>query len=345
VAEITCISESDIGRISSIVFGSSSELNSVVEIRQSQGENPRIIGCNWNLSYIVSLAGHDQKYVFRFNRQRYDRDDAALLTEQEHNALIASRTPIPVPRIHHVDVSRTVVETGFIVMDFMPGDSWRFLLHPQNKSTSPAEKQQIASRFGQATAQLHCITRSCTREPGAGVVHGLDALERVVSGADCLVTPERIEACRRIACSDPALIMHEESYCVGDGEMHLLCDEQGWQVSFLCDLEYQGYGDPCYDMAPLLCHPEPIWSLSEPLTGLTSGPLAEAYFGGYEQVKPVDRERLAAIAIYAHLGTMCGVAREAYRADDGAGIEAREPPIYSKLLREIERRGATLGPG
>ena len=34
---------------------------------------------------------------------------------------------------------------------------------------------------------------------------------------------------------------------------------------------------------------------------------------------------------------MCGVAREAYKADDGPGIEEPEPPIYSKLLAAIER--------
>jgi aminoglycoside phosphotransferase (APT) family kinase protein len=33
-----------------------------------------------------------------------------------------------------------------------------------------------------------------------------------------------------------------------------------------------------------------------------------------------------------------GVARDAYKADDGPGIEDREPPIYSKLLAAIEQR-------
>ncbi|MDP6779282.1 MAG: hypothetical protein QGI83_21185 [Candidatus Latescibacteria bacterium] len=93
----------------------------------------------------------------------------------------------------------------------------------------------------------------------------------------------------------------------------------------------------------MLCHPDPMWSLAEPLSGASASPLAGPYFEGYEQLRPVDRDRLAAVAVYAHLASMCSVAREAYRADEGAGIEDREPPIYSKLLEAIDRRGATLG--
>jgi hypothetical protein len=89
----------------------------------------------------------------------------------------------------------------------------------------------------------------------------------------------------------------------------------------------------------MLCHPEPMWSLKEPLSGNSKGALADAFFDGYEQIRPIDHERLGTVAVYAHLGIMCGVAREAYKADDGPGIEDREPPIYSKLLAAIEQRG------
>ena len=152
---ISHIEEVDIDRIAQTVFGPSAEVCSVVEIRQSEGELPRIIGCNWNLSYIVSIVGHDGKYVFRFNRQRFGRDDASILNEEMNNALIAARTQIPVPHIHHVDVSRTVVPTGYMVMDYLIGDDWRYLAHQQHPTTSNSDKQEIARLLGQATAEIH----------------------------------------------------------------------------------------------------------------------------------------------------------------------------------------------
>ena len=343
--EISHIAESDIARIAAAVFGRPAKVLSVEEIRQSPpGEIPRVIGCNWNLSYIVSIAGHEGKYVFRFNRQRYGRDDEGILNEERNNSLIATRTNVRVPGIHHVDVSRTLVPTGFIVMDYMIGDDWRFLTHAGNRQTTPVEKEEIARKLGLATAQIHSITRQAeSAEAGARrVIHGLDALERVVSNSNCRVTPERIAACRQIVASEPALVLETESWRIGDAGLHLAKADRIWQVSFLCDLEFQGYGDPYMDMAPILCHPSFVWDLQEPLSGNGAGPLAEAYFHGYAQIAPIDRERLSAVAIYAHLGTMCGVAREAYAADEGPGIEEREPPIYSRLLEAIEARGTAL---
>ena len=230
-------------------------------------------------------------------------------------------------------------------MDYMVGDDWRFLTHSENHATTPEEKGEIAGKLGLATAQIHSITRQAESVSAGAqrVIHGLDTLERVVSNSNCRVTPERIEACRQIAAADPALVLDTDSWGVGDAGMHLTRIGSEWQVSFLCDLEFQGYGDPYFDMAPMLCHPDFVWDLQEPLSGAATGPLAGAYFQGYEQVTQIDRERLSAVAVYAHLGTMCGIAREAYTADEGPGIEEREPPIYSKLLEAIEARGQTLG--
>jgi hypothetical protein len=332
--------ETDITRIAQDVFGSSARVESMEEIRQSTGGGvPRIIGCNWNLSYIVALAGHESKYVFRFNRRRYGRDDKAIVQETQNNALIAAHTDVPTPTIHHMDVSHEFVATGYIVMDYMIGEDRRYLTHPHFQGTTPAEKEQITWQVGMATAKIHTITEAATRAAGAGICHGLDALERVITNSNCEVTPARIEACRQIALADPALVLGTLSWSVGDAGIHLAESGSEWKVSFICDLEYQGYADPLHDLAPMLCHPEPMWSLKEPLSGNSKGALADAFFDGYEQIRPIDHERLGTVAVYAHLGIMCGVAREAYKADDGPGIEDREPPIYSKLLAAIEQRG------
>ncbi len=338
--QIDAIDRDHLETIARTVFGSAVRLCDVEEIRQtSTGGVPRIIGCNWNLSYIISLVGHEARYVFRFNRRRYGRDDKAIVSETQHNALIRTHTDVPTPTIHHMDVSRTIVPTGYIVMDYMIGEDHRFLVHPGHRATTADEKAQIMGLVGAATAKIHGITELATRASGAGICHGLDALERVVGASKCQVTAARIDTCRRIALTDPALVLKELSWTVGDAGIHLAKSGQDWTVAFICDLEYQGYGDPLDDVSRMLCHPEPLWSLQEPLSLEAMGPLAHAYFDGYQQIRPIDEERLTAVAIYAHLGTMCGVAREAYKADHGPGIEDREPPIYSKVLAAIEARG------
>ncbi len=149
------IEEADSSRIAQVVFGSATRVDSIVEIQQTlEGGISRIIGCNWNLSYIVSLSGHDGRYVFRFNRQRYGRDDKAIVQKTQHNAQISAHTDVPTTTIHHMDVSRDLVLTGFIVMDYMTGEERRYLTHPEYCGTTSAEKEEIFHQVGVATAKI-----------------------------------------------------------------------------------------------------------------------------------------------------------------------------------------------
>ena len=64
------------------------------------------------------------------------------------------------------------------------------------------------------------------------------------------------------------------SWTVADAGIHLAKSHHEWKVSFICDLEYKGFG--LHDLAPMLCHPEPMWSLKEPLSGDSKSALADA---------------------------------------------------------------------
>lgn len=345
--EITSVASEDIAMIARTVFGSHAAVDSITEIRPSSAHGIlKICGCNWNLSYIVSLKDDPQAYVFRFNRRRYDRGDETLEIERRNYALIAAHTNVPTPRIYHVDVSRRLAPTGYLVMDYMRGDSYEFLTHSENPTTTQAEKDEIHRQAGHAVAQIHTISRRAT-SAAVGVQHvlsRLDALEHVVRNTRCRVTAQHIERCRQVVRSDPALLLDIEALSVG--ELYFARTNGGWAVAFTCDLEWVDYGDPYFDLVRMLYAHEPLWSLKAPL--MMSHPEtmgAHPFLRGYEAGRPVDYQKLAAVATYAHLCCMCSIARELYQADEGEGIETREPPIYLELLEAIERKDRTKGIG
>jgi hypothetical protein len=53
-----------------------------------------------------------------------------------------------------MDVSRDLVLTGFIVMDYMTGEERRYLTHPECCGTTSAEKEEIFHQVGVATAKI-----------------------------------------------------------------------------------------------------------------------------------------------------------------------------------------------
>lgn len=340
--EIDRIEGSAISAIAKQVFGSRTSVLSARQIcPDSDGVLSRVGGCNWNLSYVVELKDEAQKFLFRFNRRRYDRGDETILREQENYKLIASHTDVPVPRIHHVDVSRSLVPTGYMVMDHMGGDVYTFLTHPENPQTSSEEKDDILRQAGHSVAQIHNITRTAS-DPAVGarkVLSAIDALERVVGNARCRVTKGHLDLCRQVVSQDAVLKLEVESLCLVDAELNFEKTDDSWSVSFICDLEYQDFGDPYLDLAKAASAPNPLWALKEPLVIKRADRLTkQPFFRGYEQLRSVDYERLSGIATYSHLCTMASIAREAYRADEGPGIEGREPPIYFELLQVIGQR-------
>jgi len=229
-----------------------------------------------------------------------------------------------------------------MVMDYMPGDDYRYLAHPANPMTSSAEKEDLHREAGKAVARLHQITRRAESPDASNrrVVDALDTLERVVRNTSCRVTPRLIDECREIARGEGALSRSLDAQRIGDGDLHFTRAGSGWKLSFICDLEYTGFGDPDFDLAPMLCYPDFLWDLKEPLTlGALKGKPVNAFFEGYEEVAPIDYDRVREVAVYAHLCLKCATAREAYGADQREGIEDREPAIYLRLLEAIQARG------
>lgn len=341
--EIDRIDKSELSLIASEVFGDSARVASVEEVRPVSDHGIwRITGCTWNLSYIVQLAGDCQKYLFRFNRRRYDKGDETIQKELEHYELIAQRTNIPTPRIRRADLSRSIVPTGYMVMDYMEGEHVNFLTHPNNPATSREDRDEIFHLAGVAVSQIHEITRPPDSDSSGTerVLEALDALARVVGSHQCRVTEEQIERCRGIVRSDQTLGVQMESLLLGDADLNFVKRGDRWTLSFICDLEWQRYGDPYFDLSHALCAPSPMWSLRKPLSGkLATEAARHPYFVGYEQRRPVDYERLSRIATYAHLCVMCSIARSAYQADEAGDISEREPPIFYDLLSAIESRG------
>ncbi|MDP6513230.1 MAG: hypothetical protein QF878_08600, partial [SAR202 cluster bacterium] len=86
--------------------------------------------------------------------------------------MIAQHTDVPTPRIHDVDLTRSIVPTGYMVMDYMVGNLYGFLTHPNNPMTSPVERVEIFRGAGTATSQIHGITRTAST-PDAGKAHVL----------------------------------------------------------------------------------------------------------------------------------------------------------------------------
>ena len=336
--EISCISNDDILRIAKHVFGDAATVGSVREIVPSSEHGVmRVCGCNWNLSYVVSI-GDRQKYVFRFNRRRYGRGDETIEIERRNYDLIAENTDIPTPRIYQVDTSRSIVPTGYIVMDYMIGDSYSFLTDPRNPSTSGSEKQDIHREAGYSYAQVHKITQPAKSVEATAerLLGRLDQLEQVVRNTHCRVTPELIGRCRKIVMSDPSLLLDTESLCIADGDLCFAKSDGEWKASFICDLEWSGYGDPHFDLLGILSHPEPFWALKSPLgSDRVQQKRDYPFFRGYEDIRKIDYGKLCSTAIYAHLAGMCSIARELYKADEREGIEAREPSIYFDLLQAI----------
>ena len=101
------------------------------------------------------------------SRRQYGRGDETIAREQANYELIRKGIDVPVPRIHHVDVSRSLVPTGYMVMDYMVGDVYTFLTHPDNPSISLEEKHEILTQAGHCVAQIHGITRPAI-DPAAG---------------------------------------------------------------------------------------------------------------------------------------------------------------------------------
>jgi aminoglycoside phosphotransferase (APT) family kinase protein len=341
---IESVSSEVLGEIARHVFGTESRLEAAIEIRpQSENGVLGVCGCTGNISYIVALAGHLRKYVFRINR---GYRDAFFEREVENYRLIEERTSIPVPRVYSIDRSRRITPTPYMVMDYMVGEWGSYLSHSDNASTRAAEKEQIQRTLGRAYAEMHNITRTA-ETPDAGrrsLLGRLSQLESVVRDGQLAVEVRTIDLAREAIESSAWPLAREESLCLGDAELHCVRADTAWQVSFVCDVEWVGFRDPYGDLVGEICSPRPIWALDSPLGGEESRALAErAFFIGYETLRKVDYERLRDSALYQQLEVLCSVTDQVYRPERADWVRGRAP-LYAQLLDLVAARATHQGP-
>jgi len=332
---VNVITTNAISQIVKDVFGARAELESASEIWPSSEYGiPKVCGCNANLSYVVSVKGDAQKYLFRFNR---DYHEDFFDKEKRNYALVAANTDIPVPRIHCVDRSKRLVPVSFMIMDYMPGDEAFFLSHPRNPDTDPAEKDEIERKVGFYYAQMHNITRRAATPDGLArnLLYRLEQLEHVVRDGQFRIALGKIDLCCAVVEKDECLRLEQESLCVGDSELHFVRGPDGWDVSFICDMEWVDYGDPYLDLTILACAPTRLYDLAHPLARDRLEEAAQkSSFRGYEVLRKVDYAKLARLATYHQLAVMCSIADQVYRADKKQYMQTREP-VYIELVEAV----------
>jgi aminoglycoside phosphotransferase (APT) family kinase protein len=336
--EVQSVEPLAIAEIVRRTFGHEARVASVREIvPRSEDGVLKIVGCSWNLSYVVALQEHAERYVLRFNRNRFERGDATLQVEADNYALISERTSIPTPRLYRLDTSREIVPTGYLVMDYMEGEPAPFLAHPDNPRTTAADKAKILRRWGAATAELHGISRPAAAPdaPRRTLLGRLEQLEHVVQDGQLDLDLALLERCREAVTRDERLLLEREALLVADAELNLRRVRGDWRVSFICDLEWVGYGDPTSDLVNWLCAPMPLWAVRFPLEPQESQTLRDKpIFRGYQEVRGIDWARLQAVALTTQLALMCSISCEVYNPQKRAGMKECEP-VYARLLQAV----------
>jgi len=325
MAVVNEVDQPSIEQIAKGAFGSDARVVSATEIRPVVEHGVlKVCGCNANVSYIVSLSGHDQKYVFRFSRaRREDRFDHEMRMYQ----LVQANTDIPTPRIHVIDRSRSIVPTSFMIMDYMEGTAAEFLWHPQTPLTSPSEKEDIARQSGRCCAALHCVAKPAEPNEFAGrLLSRLNQLRDVVRDGQYAIPVEKLDRCGEAIAQAPHLRVPEKSLCLEDSELFFAKAEGEWRPAFLCDTEWMDFGDPYLDLALRVCAPQYFWELASPLSLENAEEvLKRPFFQGYAETREIDVERLRCACLYYHFAGVCSILDGLYRPEKREGAKAREP--------------------
>jgi len=325
--EIKEVGNGVISHIAKQVFGNMAKVESISEIKPTSEDGiPRVVGCNKHLAYIVRISGDSQGYVFRFSKGYENRKDR-FDEESKAYALIAEKTSIPTPRIHAIDRTLAIAPTPYMVMDYILGDTWRFLAHADNPRTGQREVDEILWKTGAAYAQIHNIERKteATTRATTKLLSRLEQLRHVVEDGQYAVDLDKLDACGKIIESDKSLLQQVESLCVEDAEIHFRKVERGWEPSFICDMEWVGFGDPYLDLAAV-CAPKNFWDLDSLFVLQDASSVATwPFFRGYETTRPVDYDRLRVWAAYSHFSCMCSIVGQVYRDEKRAYMKAHHP--------------------
>lgn len=293
---------------------------------------PRRAGSTRNLLYRVWLEGEPGSFVFRFHRgpgdDRYEE-------ERRSYRLLAEATGVRVPTVLAVDRERLAAPVPYMVMDYLEGEAWEFLAHPDNPETTPGEKERVLERVGDFFARVHGVTRPAREGEGElGVVlHLLDRLEGGVRRGNLRLDPGEIDRCRAAARAEPHFRGGTLSLCLADTELYFTRSGGEWEVAFACDAEWMAYRDPYGDLATMLGSPTPLWGLDHPLEVDPAATARLPFFRGYAARRPVDHAKLARVALFHQLGAWGYLANEPCSPEKREWLRWREP-----LVRELVER-------
>ena len=298
------------------IFGNTAHVASVQKLgsQRQYGILKRAAGTR-NTVYRVRLLGENREYVFRFHR---GGDEDRYRQESENLALVAAAGGVRVPDIYHIDRTRTMAPTPYMVMEFLPGERWEYLTHLDNPQTSQLEKKTIQRETGRLYARVHSRRRPAGAAPAEAqaLLGMLERLEAAVRLGHIDLDLAKLSRCRRAVeqerwflpdaqdgmvslCLVDSEIFFTRPALLGEGERRV----SAWNLSFLCDAEWVDFRDRCGDLVPLLCAPSPLWELDRPLICASSPGVVAGlpFFQGYAEVLPVDAEKLAALCLYYQL--------------------------------------------
>lgn len=163
------VNEDVLGAVARRVFGADASVLSSSLLAEGTG----------NLAHLLTLRGHDRRYVFRFNRGlREDTYDTEVATDKP----IAEATGVWVPEIFAIDRSCAEAPTAYMVMEYLTGEDWVELCRPDNTHTTPREKREIRAATGRFYADLHAVTRPASPEESISTI--LLRLSQLAGAAD-----------------------------------------------------------------------------------------------------------------------------------------------------------------
>ena len=336
--QVKTISAETIQRIATNVFGSDAVVrcSRAIEPSKSHGitETPP---STRNLLYVVDLVGRAEPLVFRFSRGPED----VYRQEARNYRLLAERTGVRVPTIFEIDTSREIVDTSFMVMEYLHGKLWNYVAHPGNPNTDAAEKAAVGRAVGRFYADVHAVEEaSQQRSEAQTLLYAMDRLESAAARGNVPATPPDVDRCRRAIISEPAFQSGTRSLCLADTEVHVGKVGSEWRVAFVCDAEWVGFRHRSYDLAQLLGGPVPWWKVDVPAPHLDPNVIADRpFFRAYGHRRSVDFGELLRVSAYHQLALWAYVAVSSRTPEKTAWIRSKAP-LLVELIQIVGRQRA-----
>ncbi len=222
-----------------------------------------------------------------------------------------STTGVCVPRIHGVDRGRKIV--------LLPTWSWttsqvnagNTYSAPDTTETRAHEKEEIRRTMGRFYAQVHSVTKASEEADAEtkAMLRMLDRLESAVRKGHLAIDLKKIDQCRRAVEREP---FQKRSPLPVPGRYGVCSSQSGkgngaWRSSVI--RIRSEYRDGYCDLSPVLGGPVALWELDRPLEFADASKAAAlSFFRGYDELRPLDYEKLIRLPLYHHLGLWANVA-------------------------------------